>query len=478
MVANFGQWDYNALSYFSESARGKIDMKIVIVGGGKVGFAIAREVSGEGHDVTIIDDNRANVERLSVALDTMVIQGDGTTLQAQRAAGVGQSDLLIAATPNDEVNILCCILAKKLGCPNNIARIRRWEYKEELHLLREELGLSMMVTPDASAAREVFRMLQFPGFLKRESFAKSRVEIVAFEVREDSILNGKKLLDLPRVLRQKILVCAVQRGGNAIIPDGSFQLQMGDEIFVTAPAAELSRLMEQVGLRKKTARNVMIIGGGGLGTGLAMLLSEAGVKVKLLEKNTERARLLAETLPNVMVLNADGTRQEILHSENISQMDAVVALTNMDEENVFICMYANMMGVPQSIPKVNRTEYGAVCLNCGIRYTVSPKEICAQEITRYVRAMQSTEAERVLSMSTLMDGKVEALEFEVTADVPHLGERLADVHFKPNILLACITRDGKVLFPGGSDSLRSGDIVVVVTPRNRVIVDLRDIFAD
>jgi len=453
-------------------------MKIVIIGGGRVGFSIAREVSGEGHDITIIDNNRANVEWLSLALDGMVILGDGSTLEAQRAANVGESDLMIAATPNDEVNILCCILARKLGCPNNIARIRRWEYKEELHLLREELGLSMVVTPDGSAARELFRLLQFPGFLKRESFAKSRVEIVGFVLRDDSILKGKKLMDLPRLLRQKVLICAVRRGETTTIPDGSFQLEAGDEILVTAPTAELPRLMEQIGLRKKTVKNAMIVGGGRVGESLAKLLSDSGVQVKLLDKDPERCRVLAECLPNVMVLCADGTRQDVLMSENITQMDAVVAVTNIDEENVFVCMYANMIGVPLAIPKVNRTEYGAVCQNCGIHSTVSSKDICAQEITRYVRAMQSTSGQSVLSVYNLMDGTVEALEFEVTGEVPHLGERLADVQLKSNILLACITRRGRVIFPGGGDSLQKGDIVVVVTSRNRVIVELRDIFED
>ena len=453
-------------------------MKIVIVGGGKVGFAIAREMSGEGHDITIIDQNRENVEYLSLAMDGMVILGDGNSLDALRAANVGESDLMIAATPVDEVNILCCILAKKLGCPNNIARIRRWEYMEEIHLLKDELGLSMTVTPDGSAARELFRLLQFPGFLKRESFAKSRVEIVAVELGEKSILAGKKLAELPRLLRQKILVCAVRRGEEAVIPTGSFQLEKGDEILVTAPAAELSRLMEHLGLQKHKMKNVMIVGGSRVGVSLARMLSDAGVRVKLLDKDPERCRVMAELLPGVMILCADGTRQDVLNSENITQMDAVVALTNMDEENVFICMYANMAGVPQAIPKINRTEYGAVCQNCGIRSFVSPKNICAQEIMRYVRAMQSTDAESVLSVYRLMDGKVEALEFEVKSDTPHLGERLADVKLRPNILLACINRQGRVIFPGGGDSLQKDDTVVVITSSNRVLVELRDIFED
>lgn len=453
-------------------------MKIVIVGGGKVGFAIAREVSGEGHDITIIDHNSANTEWLSVSLDCMVLLGDGNSLESLRAADAGHSDLLIAATPNDEVNILCCFLARKLGCPNTIARLRRWEYKQEMELLRDDLGLSMMVTPDSSAAREVFRLLQFPGFLKRETFAKSRVELVAFEVKPDGVLHGKKLMELPRVLRQKILVCAVQREGEAIIPSGSFELRAGDEIFVTAPATELSRLMENVGLRKKRMRNVMIIGAGRLGVSLSRLLLDSGVRVKLLDKDRDRCREVAEMLPDAQILCADGTRQDVLKSENITQMDAVVAVTSMDEENVFICMYANMVGVPYAIPKVNRTEYVTVCQNCGIKAMVSPKDVCAQEIIHYVRAMQSTDAESVLSVYNLMDGKVEALEFEVTSDVPHLGERLADVKLKSNILLACISRHGQVIFPGGGDCLQKGDTVVVITASNRVIVELRDIFAD
>ena len=453
-------------------------MKIIIVGGGKVGFAIAREVSEEGHDVTIIDHNPGNYEWLSLSLDCMVVLGDGNSMETLRAANVAESNLLIAATPNDEVNILCCFLARKLGCQNTIARLRRWEYKQEMDLLREDLGLSMMVTPDSSAAREVFRLLQFPGFLKRESFAKSRVEMVAFEVKEDGKLHGKKLSDLPRVLRQKILVCAVQRNGEAIIPTGSFELRAGDEIFVTAPATELSRLMESIGLQKKRVRNVMIIGAGRMGVALSRMLLEAGVRVKLLDKDPDRCREVAEMLPGALILCADGTRQDVLNSENVTQMDAVVAVTNMDEENVFICMYANMVGVPHAIPKVNRTEYVTVCQNCGIKSIVSPKDICAQEIIHYVRAMQSTNAESVLSVYDLMDGKVETLEFEVTAEMRHLGERLADVKLKPNILIACITRHGQVIFPGGSDSLQKDDVVVVVTASNRVIVELRDIFDD
>ena len=257
-------------------------MKIVIVGGGKVGFAIAQEVSAEGHDVTIIDSSRTVCEQLSLALDGMTVQGNGASLDVQRAALVPESDLLIAASPNDEANILACMLARKLGCPNTIARIRSRAYLDGVQLLREELGLSMAVTPDLYAAREIFRQLQLPAFLRRESFAKSRAEIVALEVDANNKLCGKKLMELPRVLRHRVLVCAVRRGDEAIIPDGSFAIRAGDEVYLTAPAATLSRTVDELGLRKKHARNVMIIGGGRLGEALAELLCETGVRVKLI----------------------------------------------------------------------------------------------------------------------------------------------------------------------------------------------------
>lgn len=453
-------------------------MKIIVVGGGKVGFAIAAESTREGHDVTIIDNDRETVDRLSAALDAMVLYGNGAALAVQKDAGVEDSDLLIAATAQDELNMICCILARKLGCPNTIARVRNQEYHEELYLLRKELALSMTINPDGASAREIFRLLQFPGFLKRESFDKSRVEIVALALKPDNLLCGKTLAELPRLLHQKVLVCAVQRQGEAFIPSGGFTLQAGDEIYVTAPVTELARLLENLGLRTRRARDVMIIGGSRCAAVLAVMLAKAGGNVKIIEKDLERSHQLAERLPNVTVLCADGSSQQVLRSENISKMDAVVTLTDMDEENIIISMYANSVGVPQAITKINRTEYNAVFQSCGIECMVSPKDLCAQEVIRYVRAMQNTNAESVLSVHYLVGGKVEALEFEVGENTPHLGQKLSEIQLKPNILLACISRKGQPIFPSGGDWLQKGDTVVVVTGANRVIVELRDIFAD
>lgn len=453
-------------------------MKIVIIGGGKVGYTIASRCIDDGHDVTIVDSSRRAVERMSDSLDGMVLLGSGAELTSQRAAKVGQSDLLVAATPHDETNILCCMLARKLGCANTIARVRNREYKDELYLLRSELGLSMAVNPDASAAREIFRLLQFPGLQKRELFVKSRVEIVAAVLKEDSPLCGKKLMELPRVLHQRVLVCAVQRGGEVIIPSGAFELCAEDEVYITAPTAELPRLLESMGIRRRRARNVMIVGGSRVAVVLSELLCSAGVRVKLIESDAARCRELAELLPEVSVVCADGTSQDVLKSENIAGMDAVVSLTDTDEENVFISMFANLIGVPQAITKVNRSEYRDICRSCGIEYAVSPREICAGEVNRYIRAMQSTNAESMLSLYRLLDGKAEALEFEVTADVPHLGEKLSALRLRDGILLACISREGRVIFPGGGDALLAGDVVIVITSHCGTVLSLGDIFAD
>jgi asparagine synthase (glutamine-hydrolysing) len=366
-------------------------------------------------------------------------------------------------------------LAKEVGIEHYVHLIGEQEYWDALPQVQYALD-QPLADPSCVALWFVTKL------------AAEHVKVVLSGEGADELFGGYRIYHepfslagyqkLPRVLRHRVLVCAVRRGEEAFIPDGSFAIRAGDEVYLTAPAATLSRTVDELGLRKKHAKNVMIVGGGRLGEALAELLREAGVRVKLIEHNAERCRELAERLPDVSVLCADGTRQDFLFSENISQMDAVVALTNLDEENVFICMYARMQGVPQAIPRVNRTEYAAVCQNCGIRSAVSPKDICVQEITRYVRAMESTDAESVLSVYSLLGGRVEALEFLVTADVPHLGESLASVTLQPGILLACISRGAKVIFPGGGDSLQAGDTVIVVAPRERHIAELRQIFAE
>jgi len=303
------------------------------------------------------------------------------------------------------------------------------------------------------------------------------VEIVELELREDSPLCGLRLMELSPRLKAKVLVCAVERGDRVVIPDGRYQLQANDKLYVTAPADELLHLLRNLGIRSKKAKDAMIIGGSRITQMLAPMLLRSGTRVKIIESNPELAETLAEMLPGATIIRGDSFDQNILNEENISQMDTVVALTEQDGENLTLSMYASFLGIPQVITKLNRTEYNDVFRNRGVDCVISPKLLCAQNIVRYVRAMQNSSGSSVLAMHHLVNNRVEALEFLTTEQTKHLGETLSKIRLKPNILIACINRMGKIIIPGGSDTIEKGDTVIVVTAADRVILDLNDIFA-
>ena len=453
-------------------------MRIIIVGGGKVGAAIATQLAKEDHDIVLIDKDRAVLKKLGEALDMMVIYGNGASLSVQREADVAHSDLLIAVGPLDELNMMCCLIARKLGCKNTIARVRDPEYVEQIYFLQDELGLNMTINPEWAAAGEIFRLTQIPAFLKRESFAKGRAEIVEIEIVKGGILDGIRLSELPAAVKVKVLVCAVRRDGEVHIPSGSFTLQAGDKIHVTSAATELIELVRGIGLRQHRTKSVLVVGGGKIAQYLCQMLVKSGTRVKIIEKSRERSMQLAELLPRVTVINADGSSQPVLLSEGVEQMDTVVTLTDIDEENIIISMYSNYIGVPQVITKINRTEYNEVLQTKGIDRVISPKLLCANSIISYVRAMQHASGGAVLAVHMLADGHVEALEFEVSASARHVGERLMDLPLKNNLLIVCINRRGKVIIPGGSDTIEHGDTVVVVSSGDEVLWDLNNIFLE
>ncbi len=453
-------------------------MKIVIVGDGKVGYNLTKQLSKEGHDIVVIDSNKDVLQESVETLDVMVVHGNGASLKVQKQANVANCDLLIAATSADELNMLCCIVARKLGDAHTIARVRNPEYAEQLIFLKEELGLSLTINPELAAARETFKLLQFPSFLRRDSFAKGKVEIVELIFREGGLLDGQKLSELYKIAKVNVLVCAVEREGKAYIPDGNFCLQKKDKIYVTAPSHELTSLIKHLGLVTHKVRDVMIIGGSRIAYYLAMSLLGAGVAVKIIEQRRERCLELAEMLPKATIIHGAGANQEVLLEEGIRETDAVVTLTDMDEENLIVSMYANHLGVPKVVTKINRTEYTEVFRDKGIDCVISPKQITANDIVRYVRAMQNTSGGSVLTLHRLVDDMVEALEFRANATTRHLGETLAQIQLKKGILIACITRYGKVIIPRGNDTIELNDTVVVVTTSDRLYKDLNDIFLD
>jgi trk system potassium uptake protein TrkA len=451
-------------------------VRIITVGDGKVGLAITAQLSREGHDLLVIDSNENVLKDSVAAYDVQVIQGNGASLPILREAGAGTADLLIAATSGDELNMLTCILAKRLGAKHTIARVRNPEYSEQLVMLREELGLSMAVNPELAAAREAYNILQFPSFISRDSFAKGRVVIVELKIAKGSKLCELPLRRLYTVVDAAVLVCAVERKGQAFIPNGDFILRENDTIYVTAASNHLIKLIAALDLARRRTRNVMIIGGSRIAYYLASMLLQNGVAVKIIERNASRCRELADSLPKAMVIEGDGNRQSLLLEEGLKEMDALVTLTDLDEQNIFLSLYGAHIGVPKNITKVNQTEYSDVIHAMGVESVISPKMLTATEIVRYVRAMAETVGGSVITMHEMVGGKVQALEFLASEKTRYLGKTLLETPVRKNILVACIMRKNRPLIPKGDDCIQKDDTVIVVATGDRAIVDLNDIF--
>lgn len=454
-------------------------MNIIIVGDGKVGAALAQQLSSENHNVTIIDSNAQVLSESAELLDVITVEGNGASMATLREAGAETADLLIAATSLDELNLLTCLTAKKLGCAHTIARIRNPEYSDQLIDMREELGLSLTVNPEQTAAHESYQLLQFPSILKRESFAKGRVEIVAVPVQEGSKLAGLPLHKLYEIARVKVLVCAVERQGGVHIPGGSFVLQAGDTIFVTAALQDLAQLVHNLGLVEHKVKSLLIIGGSRIAFYLASRCLSSGIGVKIIERSHARCVELAERLPRATIIEADGSRQEVLDAEGLKSFDAVITLTGMDEENVVLSMFAQHLGVSKVITKINRVEYDQLFRKVGLGSIISPKALCCATILRYVRAMSTAkDAEGLLALHPIANGQAEALEFQAGPATRHCGQPLKDIPLKSGILISCITHHGKTIIPNGDASFHPGDTIIVVTGGDRAITELDGIFAD
>ncbi len=452
-------------------------MKIVIVGCGKVGYALAAQLSAENHDITVVDNNSRVIEKAQETLDVMSMSGNGAALAIQQEARVGEADLLIATTSSDELNLLCCIVAKRLGCRHTISRVRNTDYMNQLTFMRDDFGLSMTVNPEYATARTIWRFLQFPSFLKIDSFAKGRVELVELKITENSVLNGKSLDKLSTELHLKVLVCVVERDNRIFIPKGDFVLREGDKINVTAPRSELTKMIKTLGISTQKIRNVMVVGGGRIAEYLAEELIRSGVDVKIIERDRERSIELASRYPEALIINDDGSIHDVLMAEGIRETDAVVTLTGIDEQNLVISLYAGHIGVPKTITKLNRSEYSELFSDRELGSTVCPKEVIASEIIRYVRSIDDSDAS-IITLHRIVDGKAEAIEFIANAQTTGLDIPLKDLKLKKNILIACINHDGKIIIPRGMDRISYGDTVIIVTAADEPISELNDIFED
>lgn len=445
-------------------------MRIIIVGGGKVGFSLAKQLENEDHEITVIDTNEHVINQISSSLDVYACVGNGAVYSVLKSAGVENCDLLIAVTATDEINLLCCLGAHKLGAKRTIARVRNPEYSEQLVALKDDIGLSMSINPERAAAAEIARLLRFPAASQVELFAHGRVELVSCKVTAGNILCDLKLCDLQKTIGAKVLICAVTRGDETTIPSGGFVLKEGDELYLTGAPGEIRRVFKKADLFTDRVRTVMIGGGGKITYYLAQILSRENISVKIIEKDEARASALAAALPKAVILNGDIADYELLNEESVDRQDAFVALTGLDEGNILSALYADRRSVNTVIAKVNNENLYSLIKNSNIDAVVSPKNVTANLICGYVRALDARNPESsVLSLCKLVDGRVEALEFRAREkDKGVIGVPLMELRMKKNMLVACLVRKGRVIIPGGADYIQAGDSVLVVTAGRRL----------
>lgn len=439
-------------------------MNIIIVGMGKEGQKITEMLSNEEkHDVTVIDVNRDVVEKVVSAYDVLGFVGSGASIDTLLEAGVKKADVLITVTASDELNILTCLIARKAGNCQTIARVRNPEYSKEITMFKNDLGLAMILNPKLAAAREMARALRFPSAIQIDTFAKGRIEILKFSIPKGCILDELKIVDVSKKLNCDILVCGIERDGKAIIPGGDFIMKEGDVISIVASIENGTYFFKKIGIKTNRVKDTIIVGGGEIGFYLAKQLAENGISVKLIEQNSKRCDELCLLLPKVTIINGDGTDNNLLYEAGLEYCESFVSLTNIDEENIMLSLFAKSKTSGKIITKINRIAYDNVISEMDLGTVIYPKNITAEYIVRFVRAMENSIGSNVETVHFILDGKAEALEFNVGENSPISNVEIQALNLKKNILIACISRNGKVIIPRGHDVILKGDTVIVVT---------------
>ncbi len=449
-------------------------MQIIIVGCGNVGKTLARQLSQEGHNITVVDTKAELVQHVSDSCDVLGVIGNGSSHKVQIEAGIENADVLIAVTESDELNLLCCLIAKKVGGCHTIARVRNPVYRHETQFIKQELGLSMIINPEYTAAVEISHLLQFPSAIEVDSFAKGRIASIKFKVKSDMPLCGLALKQLSSKLKCDILVCAVERDEQIIIPRGDFVLQENDIISFMAPPKNVTLFFKQMGLGDSMIKSAMIVGGTPIAYYLAKILHHMGISVKIIESNEKRCGELSELLPHAMIIHGDGTEKEMFLEEGIEHTDAFITLTGFDEENVMLSLFANSVSKAKTITSIHRIEYDDIIDQLDVGSTIYPKFITAEYIIQHIRAMQNSIGSNVETLYQLFGNRVEALEFIVHSGAPVTNIPLRDLKLKSNLLICNISRDGQIITPGGNDCILEGDSVIVVTT-HKGLQDIKDI---
>jgi len=454
-------------------------MQIMIVGCGKMGSTLAVQLVKEGHRVTVVDKSESVIEQISNTQDVIGYVGNGAVFSVLEEAGAEDSDLLLAVTQSDEINLLSCLMAHKIGTKHTIARVRDPEYANNMYRISDDLGLSMTVNPDRQAAEEIARVLRFPAATHVELFARGHVELVSSRLPEKSVLSGIPLYELPQKLGVKVLICAVERNGEFTIPSGSFTLAGGDVLYVTGAPREVAKALRKAGVIANPVRSVFLGGGGRISYYLAQELTKSNITVKIIERNRESARNIAELLPDAVVLHGDVTDHELLQEEGLASADAFVALTGLDEGNVLSALFAKRQNVSKVIAKVNNDGLVSLVKDTALDSVISPKSLATNQILRYVRAREaSADHGRIRGLYKIADGSIEVLEFNASDENRNLlNIPLKDLKTKKHLLIACLVRNGKAIIPGGADTIQAGDVVLVVTEQHRMN-DLGDIMEE
>ena len=452
-------------------------MKIVVIGDGKVGHKVAAQLSEEDYDIVLIDQNAGKLRESLNQMDVFCITGNGADVEIQKEADVPHADLVIACASTDEMNMLSCLLARRLGAKHTIARVRNPMYYRQIDILKEDLHLSMAVNPELAAANEISRVLLLPEACKVETFMKGRVELIEHVMREESLLAGLSLAEIYRKFQIKILVCAVKRGSEIYIPDGDFVLQPGDRLHIAAAHQDLKAFFKALGRRNAKIKKVLICGGGNVCFYLTRQLLQVGMQVKIVERNEKTCEYLCEALPGVTVIHGDAADHDLLLEEGIGNADAVVALTGMDEENIIMSLFAKTQGVSKIIAKVNEDSRAQMVEGLGIDSIISAKSAAADAIVGYVRARNNSYSSvNVETIYRLLNGSLEAMEFIIKKESSLTNVPLKNLPTKPNNLIACIGRNRRIIIPNGEDHLEVGDSVIVIT-KDHIINDLKDILA-
>ena len=448
-------------------------MKIVIVGCGKVGTSIASELNLAGHNIVVIDINRAAVTRLSDSIDGMGIEGNGATYETLSEAGAGDADLVIAVTARDEVNLYTCLMARTCGCPNTIARVRNPEYTNDLFRVKDILGLSMFINPELTAAVEISRLLRFSGALEIDSFSKGMFELIKVGVPKNSPLVDRAISRID-ILRGKVRICTVERDNEVYIPNGEFVIRAGDRISIASKPEIAAKFFKKAELNIARSRDVMILGGGKISYYLAQRLLKAGVNVKIIEKNAQRCEELSEMLHDAVIIHGDCMDQDLLLSEGVEHTDGVAALMDYDEENILISMYIKNISKAKAITKVNNAHFDSIIDQIDLECVINPKKIAGEYIARYVRAVQNSLGSNVETLYRLHEDRCEALEFRAKSGSRVLNKPLAELSLKDDLQIICIARKGRIILPVGSDMILPDDSVVIIT-KHKGLSDLNDI---